>query len=425
MNISMKEFLKVWIYVAMNSFGGPAGQIAVIHKIVVEEKKLISEQQFLRALNFCMLLPGPEAQQLATYMGWLMKGTRGGLISGLLFILPGFLSILIFSYLYVLYRDISLVQGIFYGIKPAIIAIVLAALIKISKKALCATVYWTIALVAFTALFFFNASFPFVICLAAFVGIILHQKTNEESPENFNLPPLLKTLKTISWCLIFWAIPFIISFFIFDKESNFHNINFFFSKMALVTFGGAYASLSYMAQQAVEHFSWLYPHEMIDGLALAETTPGPLIQVVQFVGFMGAYRFSEGFNPLTSALIGSFLSTWMTFAPCFLFIFTFAPYLEFLQSKRIFQDALRAISAAVVGVILNLSLWFMINSIFQKTIKVDGSFLNFSYPQVSSLDIYALLIGLVSIFMQFKMLSSILKILGVSIILGILVKTLL
>ncbi len=423
--IGIKELFKVWSYVAAHSFGGPAGQIAVIHKLVVEDKKLISEERFLHALNFCMLLPGPEAQQLATYMGWLMAKWRGGLIAGGLFILPGFLSILALSYLYVLFNDVSWVQGLFYGMKPAIIAIVMAALYKISKKSLKNSFYWALAVFSFMALFFFKLSFPLVVIGSGVLGILYGKFVKQHHSENnIEKPKLTHTLKTLFTWLFIWMSP-VLLVFIINPDSNFHTINIFFSKMSLVTFGGAYAALSYVAQQGVEVYGWLQSGEMLDGLALAETTPGPLIQVVQYVGFMGAYRFPGEMSPLLSALWGSILTTWMTFAPCFLFIFTFAPYVEYIRGVKLFTDALSAITASVVGVIFNLSVWFVLNSLFQKTILVEDSLLNFSYPQISSIDFYAAGICILALVLQFKFKKGLFTILGMSTALGIAIKTLL
>ncbi len=423
--IGTKELFKVWSYVAAHSFGGPAGQIAVIHKLVVEDKKLISEERFLHALNFCMLLPGPEAQQLATYMGWLMSKWRGGLIAGGLFILPGFLSILALSYIYILYQDVSIVQGLFYGIKPAIIVIVLAALYRISKKSLKSFFYWLLAGLAFIALFFFNLSFPLVVISSGIIGILhgFFFKNNDRSEiNNLELPSLFQTVKTLSIWILIWMLPLCGVYLWLGPQSSLHAINVFFSKMSLVTFGGAYAALSYVAQQGVEVYGWLQSGEMLDGLALAETTPGPLIQVVQYVGFMGAYRFPESFNPLFSAFLGSVLTTWMTFAPCFLFIFTFAPYVEFIRGQKVLSNALSAITASVVGVIFNLSLWFVLNSLFLKSKNIQNGILDFQYPILNSIDFYAAGICGVALLIQFKLKQGLFRILGACTILGILTK---
>lgn len=426
--VSSREQWKIWSYVALHSFGGPAGQIAVIHKLVVDEKKLISEERFLHALNFCMLLPGPEAQQLATYIGWLMDKWRGGLIAGCLFVLPGFLSILLLSFLYVIYHDVSVVQGIFYGMKPAIIAVVLGALLRISRKALKSSFHWLLAALAFIALFFFNVAFPFVVMGAGLIGIAYgkyfahHELISHVTAPR---PPFRQTLKTVAvWCAV-WFAPILLTAVVFGTDSTFHTMNIFFSKMSMVTFGGAYAALAYVAQKAVEVYGWMLTGEMLDGLALAETTPGPLIQTVQFVGFMGAYRFPDMASPYASAFIGSVLSTWMTFAPCFLWIFTFAPYVEYIRGQKILTDGLQAITSAVVGVIFNLSLWFVLKTLFSQSVHVSSWSLDFEYPVLSSIDPFATLICAIALLMQFKFKRGLFTILGTSMALGILVKFLL
>lgn len=423
--ISIKEQWKVWSHVAAHSFGGPAGQIAVIHKLVVEDKKLISEERFLHALNFCMLLPGPEAQQLATYMGWLMNKWRGGLIAGGLFILPGFLSILLLSYLYVIFNDVPFVQGLFYGMKPAIIAIVSAALYRISKKSLRNRFYWIMAIWAFVALFFFNLSFPIVVVFSAIVGVLYgkffahHELITDLG--DLPRPSFVQTLRTIAVWLMVWMAPILITLVIFGEDSTFHALNLFFSKMSMVTFGGAYAALSYVAQKAVEVYGWLLGTEMLDGLAMAETTPGPLIQTVQFVGFMGAYRFPDVSSPYLSAFIGSVLTTWMTFAPCFLWIFTFAPYIEYIRGQKIFSDALQAITASVVGVIFNLSVWFVLKALFLKSEQVNALWLDFEYPVWGSIDLFATGICLIALILQFKFKKGLFTILGTCTLLGIII----
>ncbi len=426
-NISTKELIKLWSNVAAHSFGGPAGQIAVIHKLVVEDKKLISEEKFLHALNFCMLLPGPEAQQLATYMGFLMGKWKGGLIAGCLFILPGFLSILFLSYLYILYNDLTLVQGLFYGIKPAIIAIVLSALYKISKKSLTSFFYWFISILAFIFLFFFNLPFPIIVLSAAILGIchgLICKKTSGSITRDIIFPSHTSTIKTVAIWLGIWFTPLIIVKILFGNSNNFQTINLFFSKMSLVTFGGAYAALSYVAQQAVQIYGWLHGGEMLNGLALAETTPGPLIQVVQYVGFMAAFRFPEGLNPYLSAFIGSVLTTWMTFAPCFLFIFSFAPYIEFIRGNKYVSNALTAITASVVGVIFNLSIWFVLKSLFKNSALLKTSIFEFEYPILNSIDPYATIICLLALIIQFKLKKGLFTNLGTCTILGILTKVL-
>lgn len=426
--ISSKEQWKIWAKVALHSFGGPAGQIAVIHKLVVEEKKLISEERFLHALNFCMLLPGPEAQQLATYMGWLMNKWRGGLIAGGLFVLPGFLSILLLSYLYVIYNNVPFVQGLFYGMKPAIIAIVLAALLRISQKSLKTHFHWLLAILAFIALFFFNIAFPIVVIISSLLGIVYgkfiahHELVSEV--KTASRPKLSQSLRTIGVWILVWILPIIFTAFIFGTDSTFHTMNIFFSKMSMVTFGGAYAALTYVAQKAVEVFGWLQGIEMMDGLAMAETTPGPLIQTVQFVGFMGAYRFPDVASPYFSAFIASVLTTWMTFAPCFLWIFTFAPYIEYIRGQKIFSDALTAITASVVGVIFNLSVWFVLKALFMESRQINYGPLDFEYPVLTSIDWWATGICLVALILQFRFKKSLFTILGTCVCLGILIYTL-
>lgn len=428
MKLTTKDQFKIWSYVALHSFGGPAGQIAVIHKLIVDDKKLMSEEKFLHALNFCMLLPGPEAQQLATYIGWHMNKWKGGVIAGGLFILPGFLSILALSYLYVIFDGVPLVEGLFYGVKPAIIAIVIAALLKISKRSLENSFYWGIAICSFLSLFFFHVPFPIVVLMSGMAGMLKNHLSKIEEIVHIDSlphPSFYQTVKTLIIWISIWIFPIVLVYFILGKDSTLHTMNIFFSKMAMVTFGGAYGALNYVAQQAVDVFGWVRGHEMIDGLAMAESTPGPLIQTVQFVGFMGAYRFPDGGSPLMSAFFGSVLSTWMTFAPCFLWIFTFAPYLEYLRSKKVLNAALRAIMASVVGVILNLSLWFTLKALFLQSKRLKIGILDVEYPIIDSLDAFALGICLLALLMQFRFKKNLFFILGVCMVLGLLKFTML
>jgi chromate transporter len=421
--VSFSEQWRIWGRVALQSFGGPAGQIAVIHRIVVEEKKLISEERFLHALNFCMLLPGPEAQQLATYVGWLMGKWRGGLIAGGLFILPGFLSILFLSLLYVGYRDLAFVQGIFYGVKPAIIAVVLSSLVRISQKALTKNYHWILAGAAYVSLFFFNISFPIVVTMAALTGALhsfLVQSEKSQESHSETRPTIRAGMNSLLvWGLV-WIMPILVTIYFFGTDSNFHRINLFFSKMSLVTFGGAYAALTYVAQRAVESYGWLLSGEMLDGLALAESTPGPLIQTVQFVGFLGGFRYPEFISPYASAILASLLTTWMTFAPCFLWIFTFAPYVEYIRGKRIISEVLAAITAAVVGVILNLSLWFILRTLFKSRILITGWGFDWEMPVLESVDYVALGIMGIALYLQFKKKAPLWVILLSAVFLGIL-----
>lgn len=344
-------------------------------------------------------------------------------MAGGLFILPGFLSILALSYLYVLYQDVKVVEGLFYGLKPAIIAVVVSALWKIAKKSLTESIHWTLAAMAFVSLFFLNISFPLVVMTSGLVGMWYGKLFDKSQAPVIAVekPKLSHTYKAILVWGGIWLAPIVITYLLFG-ESTFHTMNLFFSKMSMVTFGGAYAALSYVAQKAVEVHGWLQGPEMLDGLAMAETTPGPLIQTVQFVGFMGAYRFPMGLDPLWAAFWGSVLTTWMTFAPCFLWIFTFAPYVEYLRGQKTLSHALKGISAAVVGVILNLSLWFVLKTIFGESQQIKVFPLDFELPLLASLDPYALMISLVSLGLMFILNRSLHFTMAVSVILGILAK---
>lgn len=435
--LPFSEALKVWINVAIHSFGGPAGQIAVMHRLLVEEKKWISERRFLHALNYCMLLPGPEAQQLATYIGWLLHRTKGGLVAGLLFILPGFVSILLLSLLYAYFQDVTVVQGIFYGIKPAVLAIVVGAVVKIGKKALKNTAMYTLAAGAFLAIFLFQVDFPYIILGAALIGflggkyypsafnVIKEHEVSEEDDQVTDKylqspkPSWISSFKTVLVFLLIWAIPFILLVALGAEDSIFFKEAAFFSKTAVVTFGGAYAVLAYIAQKAVESYHWLAPGEMLDGLGMAETTPGPLIQVVQFVGFMGAFRFPGTMDPLMAGIIGSVVVTWVTFVPCFLFIFAGAPYIEYLRGNKNLTAALSGITAAVVGVILNLAVWFSFNTLFKATEKVTGYGFSMEVPVWETLDIGALAIAVVAFIAYFGFRLNMLKTIAICLLLGL------
>jgi chromate transporter len=371
--------------VAALSFGGPAGQIAVMHRILVEEKRWIGEQRFLHALNYCMVLPGPEAQQLATYIGWLLHGTRGGLVAGSLFVLPGFLSILALSVLYAGFSDLTVVDGLFFGVQAAVLAVVVQALVRIGRRALRNARMIAIAAAAFVAIFFLTLPFPLIIVTAAGIGLLESRfdrahfamssghgsgagsDASDEASEIDGEPaePSLRRALTVSaiW-LSLWFVPLIAIVVLLGTDHVFAEIGIFFSKLAVVTFGGAYAVLAYMAQAAVEQYHWLDPGEMLDGLGMAESTPGPLIQVVQFVAFMGAFRDAGALDPYVAGTIASVLATWVTFVPCFLWIFLGAPYVERLHDNRAIAASLSAITAAVVGVMLNLAAWFAVHVLF-------------------------------------------------------------
>ncbi|MGI9381572.1 MAG: chromate efflux transporter [Methyloligellaceae bacterium] len=382
---TLREALSVWAKIGVVSFGGPAGQIALMHRELVETKRWIGHERFLHALNFCMLLPGPEAMQLATYVGWRLHGTLGGLIAGLLFVLPGAAIVLALSAAYAFYGNVPLVEAGFVGIKAAVLVIVVDALIKVARRALHRPHDWAIAASAFIAIFFLGVPFPIIIAAAALAGYIFARFDPPPTPEPLETEPvrLMQTLRTAALWLAIWIVPLVAVSAAFPAV--FSDIALFFSKLAVVTFGGAYAVLAYMAQQAVETYGWLDPDEMLDGLGLAETTPGPLILVTEFVGFLGAFR-SGGGNALAYGLLGAAVTLWATFAPCFLWIFTGAPYVERLGTNPKLAGALRGVTAAVVGVILNLSLWFALHVIFATVEPKDWGVFRVWTPELASLD---------------------------------------
>lgn len=439
--VSLREAFWVWVRVAAYSFGGPAGQIAVMQKILVDEKRWFSQNRFLHAMNYTMLLPGPEAQQLATYGGWMLHGWRGGLIAGGLFVLPGFVAIMVLSVLYAEFQDVTMVAALFYGIKPAVLAIVVEAVIRIGRRALKTVAMALVALAAFVAIFVFGVPFPIIIGVAAFTAFLgrmvwkdeflvirapdLGSESADETPSIFHddmaasrRPPIRRTVQTALLWLGIWWIPVVILFVILGSSHLFVQEGIFFSKVAVVTFGGAYAVLAYIAQQAVEVYGWLAPGEMLDGLGMAETTPGPLIQVVQFVGFMGGYRYAGTFDPLIDGVIASVITTWVTFTPCFLFIFVGAPYIEYLRGRESLTAALSGVTAAVVGVILNLALWFGIHTLFQETWTIGGV-LDLLVPVWRTVDVGALAIAAIAFFLLFVLRQGILVTLGVCALLGV------
>jgi chromate transporter len=413
-SVSFAEALKVWCKVAMLSFGGPAGQIAVMHRILVEEKHWVSENRFLHALNYCMLLPGPEAQQLATYIGWLLHRALGGLVAGTLFILPGFVSILALSVLYAGYHDMTVVQGIFFGLKPAVVAVVVEAVVRIGKRSLKNRTMYCLATAAFMAIFFFQVPFPFIIGVAALIGyvggklrpdvfmVIKGHATKESTDDKHAIsdnqavgvrPSMGRTFRVLAIWLPLWIAPIAALWSLTGRDSVYTQESLFFSKAAVVTFGGAYSVLPYVAQEAVETHQWLEPGEMLDGLGMAETTPGPLIQVVQFVGFMGAYRNPGPLHPMAAGVAGSVITTWVTFVPCFLWIFLGAPYIEHLRGHKSLNAALSTITAAVVGVVLNLSIWFALHTLFGTVAEHHRFGMRLLVPDWFTLDIAAVLIA--------------------------------
>ena len=425
--VTFTEAFRVWVKVAVHSFGGPAGQIAVMHRILVEEKRWISESRFLHALNYCMLLPGPEAQQLATYIGWLLHKTRGGLVAGSLFVLPGFISILILSVLYALYQETSFVEALFFGLKPAVMAVVVEAVIRIGKRALKNNVMVALAGLAFAAIFFFNVPFPLIVLSAGLIGFIGGKLREDlfyvirghgaqsggqtddrgdfvitDGVASHTHPSLVRALKVIAVWTPLWLGPLAALIAFQGMESVFVKEGVFFSKAAVVTFGGAYAVLAYIAQEAVNTYGWLKPGEMLDGLGMAETTPGPLIQVVQFVGFMGAYRNPGTLDPVIAGVLGSIITTWVTYVPCFLWIFLGAPYIEYLRGRKSLSCALSAITAAVVGVILNLAVWFSLHTLFGRVEEVNVTGLRLLIPDLKTIDVVSTLIAIGAFLLLFR-----------------------
>jgi chromate transporter len=440
--ISFGEAFQVWLRVALLSFGGPAGQIAVMHRILVEEKNWISESRFLHALNYCMLLPGPEAQQLATYIGWLLHRTAGGIMAGGLFILPGIIAIMGLSYIYALYGHVGFVEALFFGLKAAVLAIVIQAVVRVGKRALRNRIMIALAGTAFVAIFFFNVPFPLIIIGAGAIGYIgakagrpefaalehggkngagADSMLGEESPDHAR-PNVARALKVSAFWLVLWLVPVAALLIAFGQANVFSQIALFFSKMALVTFGGAYAVLAYVAQQAVEHYHWVQPREMLDGLGMAETTPGPLIMVLQFVGFMAAFRDPGTLSPMLAGTLGGLLATWVTFTPCFLWIFLGAPFIETLRGNKGLAGALTAITAAVVGVILNLSIWFGLHTIFRETTAIRSFGLSFDMPVFSSVDVAALVLAIAAATAVFRFNLGMLTVLGGSCVAGVLLR---
>src|SRR5262250_693861 len=411
--VPLREAFLTWLRVAGLSFGGPAGQIAVMHRILVEEKRWVSEQRFLHALNYCMLLPGPEAQQLATYIGWLMHRTLGGIIAGGLFVVPGIIAIMALSYVYAAWGNVPVIVALFFGLKAAVLAIVVEALVRIGKRALNNQVMIALAAIAFVGIFFFNVPFPIIGFVAGLMGLaefevsaghgadkgkaaVVDDMLGEGIPEHAR-PTVARALAVSAIWLALWLIPVIALLATLGGANVFSQIAVFFSKMAVVTFGGAYAVLAYVAQQAVENYGWLKPGEMLDGLGMAETTPGPLIMVLQFVGFMAAFRDAGSLSPMLAGTLGGLLATWVTFTPSFIWIFLGAPFVETLRGNKALAGALSAITAAVCGVILNLAIWFAIHTIFRETLPVHGYGLSFDAPLPASADLWALALAAAAI----------------------------
>lgn len=410
------EAFRTWVKIGLLSFGGPAGQIAVMHRILVEEKRWIGENRFLHALNYCMLLPGPEATQLAIYVGWLLHKTKGGLVAGFFFVLPGIVAIMALSWLYAGFGNVGFVEALFFGLKAAVLAIVLEAVVRIGRRALKNGVMLAIAAAAFVAIFFFDVLFPFIILAAGIIGFVGgtagakafltgggHGKVGdraladadsalgEDTPAHAR-PNLRWSLQVSAVFLLLWLGPIAMLLLTLGADHVFSKVGLFFAKMAVVTFGGAYAVLAYVAQQAVETYGWLAPGEMLDGLGLAETTPGPLIMVTQFVGFLGAYREAGALHPMLAGTLAGLLTTWVTFVPCFLWIFLGAPFVEALRGNRALSAALATITAAVVGVILNLAVWFGLHVGFAEVAEIHALGLRLLVPRWETINVASLIL---------------------------------
>ena len=419
------DALRVWLRVAALSFGGPAGQIAVMHRIVVDEKRWIGEARFLHALSYCTLLPGPEAQQLAIYIGWLMHGTRGGIAAGTLFVLPGLLCIMALSYVYAGLGHVGVVAALFFGLKAAVLAVVLQAVLRVGGRSLKNRAMVGIAASAFGGIFVLGVPFPVIILAAGLLGWFgtragstlfqaggghgaaqnvladADSRLGEGQPLHARATVAMARRAAAVW-LVLWLAPAVVLVASLGTGATFSRIALFFSEMAVVTFGGAYAVLAYVAQQAVENYHWLRPGEMLDGLGMAETTPGPLIMVTQFVGFMAAYRDPGALPPMLAGTLGGLLTTWVTFTPCFLWIFLGAPFIEALRGNKALSGALSAITAAVVGVILNLAVWFALHTWFREAAPVRAAGLSFDMPVPASLDPWALALSAAAVVAIFR-----------------------
>ncbi len=430
--VSFAEAFFVWLKIGCFGFGGPAGQIALMHRILVDEKKWVEESRYLHALNFCMLLPGPEAQKLATYVGWLLHGTRGGLAAGILFVLPGALVMLAVSFLYVLGRGVPVVEGALFGIKAAVLVIVVEALIRIGRRTLKTRLLVGLSGLAFVGIFFLDLPFPLIVAAAGATGFVVARtspallglKAGEmhlSAPEPGRWG---QATAALAIGLVLWWAPVAMAAVLLGANHVMVDIGLFFSKLAVVSFGGAYALLSYMAQQAVETYGWMTAPEMVDGLGLAETLPGPLIKVTQFVGFLGAYRAAEPLSPVAAGIIGSALATWVTFVPPMLLIFAGAPFVEQLRSNHRLSGALAAITASVVGVILNLTLWFVLHVLFAQVEEMRAGPLRWYAFDPWTIDLKAAALALIAAVLAFRMHRGLIEIVAIMAVLGVAVRLL-
>ncbi len=420
-DVSFAELVRVFARIGLLSFGGPAGQIALMHRELVEQRGWIAEEDFLHALNFCHLLPGPEAQQLATWTGWRLRGWRGGLAAGLLFVIPGAIVILALSMLYAIAANLAWVEAVFLGIKAAVLAIVVQALLRIAGRALDTGLKRALALAAFAGLFVLDLPFPLIVLGAGAIGIgvaafrpqWLALKPGAAAVTPMAARPWRSTILSIALWGAVWAAPMLLIALTLGQDHVLWQIGAFFSQLAIVTFGGAYAVLAFMAQEAVQGFGWLRPGEMADGLGLAETTPGPLILVTQFVGYLAAFRAPEPFSPLVAGLLGAAVTTWVTFAPCFMWIFAFAPWIDRLGNAVRIKGGLAAVTAAVVGVIANLTAWFALHVLFAVVNEVRAGPLRLYWPDAASFDWRAAVLAVLACIMAFGFKWSVLRILAV------------
>src|SRR3954449_11524229 len=437
--VPLAEATRAWFAISLQTFGGPAGQIAVMQRALVDERRWIGQKRFLHALSFCTLLPGPEAQQLAIYIGWLLNGVPGGLIAGILFVLPGVVALLGLSALYVGAGDTTIVTAVLAAVAPAVLVIVAQAVVRVGGRALSHPALVALAVAAFVALSVFKTPFPLVVGVAAAVGWALGRwapqtmrqpKPSDAAPDgstplisddelHTQRPSRCHALKVIGVGLLAWAIPVGAVVAVTGRDSIFTDQALFFTGAALVTFGGAYAVLAYVAQQAVQVYGWLTPGEMITGLALAETTPGPLIMVVQFVAFVGAYNAPGDLNPWVAAIIASLLTSWVTFVPCFVFVFVGAPYVERLRGNHALSAALTGIMAAVVGVIANLAVFFAVHTLFREVNLVEWGPIHVQVPDVGTLKPLSLTISLFAGYLLLGRKWSVLRTLGVCALIGL------
>jgi chromate transporter len=440
--VPLGEAFRYWLKLGFINFGGPAGQIAIMHDELVDRKRWISNNRFLHSLNFCMLLPGPEAQQLAIYIGWLLNGTVGGIVAGVLFVLPAFFLILGLSWTYAVHGDIDWIAAIFYGLRAAVIALVVAAVIRVGSRALKNPLFVAIAAGAFIAIFFAAVPFPAIVLAAALIGFFGSRMSPRLFPaaqahdgdegavligdeaEGETRPSGWRTIRVVVVGLAVWWGPLLLVMALRGTDDTLSREAVFFSQAAMVTFGGAYAVLAYVNQAAVHQFGWLEPGQMVTGLGLAESTPGPLIMVTEFVGFLGAYRFPGGLDPVIAGILGAGVTAWATFAPCFLWIFLGAPYIELLRGKRSLNAALSAVTAAVVGVILNLAVTFAIATLFTSSDQVRVLGFDFLLPRFSSVDAFALGLAAIAFIGLWRYRWSVLWVVGGSAVAGLLYRSL-